>query len=164
MSIEWREAMNIGDPIIDADHRHLVKLLKELETAIVGPIDHKEAGHVLMRLAQYTADHFTREEELMAEIRYPYLESHRRNHREVLKKLTGQAQDYAGAEEARRIEMIRTTVRLLPEWLVGHILQSDLRMKPYVLQFRAQMDESEKRKRAAIAQSEARARAKAPVL
>lgn len=158
MSIEWRDAMNVGDPSIDADHRHLVELINDFEAAIAGRVDHRAVGHVLMGLVQYTADHFTREEEIMAEIRYPYLDSHRRSHRDVLKKLTELARDYVAAEKARRDEMIRSMAGFLREWLIDHIIHSDLRMKPYVAQFRAQIDESEKRKRSA----EIMSRTKAP--
>lgn len=160
MSIEWRDAMNIGDPSIDSDHRHLVELINDFEAAIAGRIDHRGIARVLMGLVQYTADHFTREEEIMAEIRYPYLDSHRRSHRDVLKKLTEHVHDYVAADKSRRDEMIRSMAGFLREWLVDHIIHSDLRMKPYVAQFRAQIDDSEKRRRAAIAQSEAMARAR----
>lgn len=161
MSIEWRDAMNVGDPSIDGDHQHLVELINDFETAIAGRIDHKGIARVLMGLVEYTADHFKREEEIMVEIRYPYLDSHRRSHRDVLKKLTEHVQDYVGADKSRRDDMIRSMAGFLREWLVDHIIHSDLRMKPYVLRFREEMSETEKRKRAAIAQSEAMAMAKA---
>ncbi|MEW5726924.1 MAG: hypothetical protein AB1918_03775, partial [Pseudomonadota bacterium] len=53
-----------------------------------------------------------------------------------------------------RDDMIRSMAGFLKEWLVDHIIQSDLRMKPYIAAFNRQKAESDSRRRAAIAQSE----------
>ncbi|HSV30025.1 MAG TPA: hemerythrin family protein [Candidatus Omnitrophota bacterium] len=154
MSIAWRDAMDVGEPSIDADHKHLVAMINEFEAAISGRIDHRGVAVILLKLFEYTAEHFTREEEIQLRVRYPYFESHRRSHRDVLKKLTDLVQTYTKAEGAVRDNMIRTMAGFLKEWLVDHIIQSDLRMKPYIARHHAEMVEAEKRKRAAIAQSE----------
>ncbi len=154
MSIAWRDAMEVGDESIDGDHKHLVQLINDFEVAISGRIDHKRIAAVLLSLFEYTAEHFQREEEIQLRVRYPYYESHRRAHRDVLKKLTALVQDYTQAGGVARDEMIRSMAGFLKEWLVDHIIQSDLRMKPYVAAWKRQMADTETRRRAAIAQSE----------
>jgi len=154
MTIAWREAMNVGDPTIDADHRHLVDMINVFEAAITGTIDHKKVARVLLGLVEYTGAHFKREEDIQLKIRYPYHDSHRHGHRDVLKQLTGIVQAYTMATGPRRDEMIRGLGKFLREWLVDHIIQSDLRMRPYVLKYQASLVDAEKRKRAAIAMSE----------
>ena len=65
MSVAWRDAMNTGDPTIDADHMHLVDLINHFETAMAGAkIDHKRIARVLLGLVEYTGEHFKREEEI----------------------------------------------------------------------------------------------------
>lgn len=154
MSIAWRDAMNIGEASIDDDHKHLVDMINAFEISISGKIEHRKVAAILLGLFEYTADHFKREEEIQQKVRYPYFESHRRSHRDVLKKLTELVQDYTQAGGVVRDTMIRSMAGFLKEWLVDHIIQSDLRMKPYVLKYQQEMAESDKRKRAAIAQSE----------
>ena len=89
MTIAWRDAMNTGDPTIDADHRHLVDLINAFEAAMSGShIDHKRIARVLLGLVEYTGEHFKREEDIQLAVRYPYHDSHRRSHRDVLKKLS----------------------------------------------------------------------------
>lgn len=155
MSIAWREAMCVGDQTVDDDHKHLVDLINAFEIAIAGKIDHKKVARVLLGLVEYTGEHFAREEELQLAIRYPYHESHRRSHRDVLKKLSEIVAEYIKAPEgAQRDRMVRDLANFLKEWLVDHIIQSDLRMKPYVLQMQAQKAESVRRKREAIANSQ----------
>lgn len=149
--------MAVGDPTVDDDHKHLVELINSFEIAIAGVIDHKQVAAVLLSLFEYTAGHFKREEELQLAVRYPYYESHRRSHRDVLKKLTELVQEYTRADGPVRDRMIRDMAGFLKEWLVDHIIQTDLRMKPYVARFRAEQEQNARRRAAAIAQSEAMA-------
>ena len=150
MSIAWRDAMCVGEPMVDDDHKHLVDLINAFELAIAGNIDHKKIARVLLGLVDYTGEHFAREEQLQLAIRYPYHESHRRSHRDVLKKLSDIVTEYSLAPPGpARDRMVRDLATFLKEWLVDHIIQSDLRMKPYVLQMQAQKAEAIKRKREA---------------
>lgn len=147
--------MCVGEPMIDDDHKHLVDLINAFEVAIGGKIDHKKVARVLLGLVEYTGEHFAREEELQLAIRYPYHESHRRSHRDVLRKLSEIVTVYTKAPEGpARDAMVRNLANFLKEWLVDHIIQSDLRMKPYVLQMQAQKAEATRRKREAIAASQ----------
>ncbi|MCR6629564.1 MAG: hemerythrin family protein [Magnetospirillum sp.] len=155
MSIAWRDAMCVGEQTIDDDHKHLIDLINAFEVAIAGKIDHKKVARVLLGLVEYTGEHFAREEELQLAIRYPYYESHRRSHRDVLKKLSEIVTEFTKAPEGpARDRMVRDLTQFLKEWLVDHIIQSDLRMKPYVLQMQAQKAEALRRKREAIAASQ----------
>jgi hemerythrin len=155
MTIAWREAMCVGDPTVDTDHKHLVDLINAFEIAIAGKIDHKKIARVLLGLVEYTGEHFAREEELQLAIRYPYYESHRRSHRDVLRKLSDLMGVYSTTPEGpARDGMVRDVATFLKEWLVDHIIQSDLRMKPYVLQMQALKAEAIRRKREALAASQ----------
>lgn len=151
MSIAWGSAMTVGDESIDADHRRLVALINDFEAAVAGPAEHRRVVTVLLALVEHTADHFRREEEIQYRVRYPYCESHRRTHREVLDRLTSLTQDYTRAGGRAHDEMIGAVAGFLNECLAGHILQSDLRMKPYVQAWKRQMTAVEARRRAGSA-------------
>lgn len=149
MSIEWRDALCVGDPSIDSDHKHLIDLINQFEQCITGPINHKSIAKVLIGLVQYTGEHFAREEEIQLKIRYPYVESHRRQHRDVLKKLGGLLQEYTESHGEIRDKMIRDMTDFLKEWLINHIIESDLRMRPFVLKMQAEQRDAAKRRRLA---------------
>ena len=151
MTISWRDGMDIGDPVIDADHHHLVEMINQFEAAIGGRIDHKAVARVLLGLVSYTGEHFQREEDLQLQVRYPYYDSHRRSHRDVLKHLNDLLARYVRLQGAERDAMIREMAGFLREWLVDHIISSDLRMKPYVQKFLADQAEAVRRQRAARA-------------
>ncbi|OIQ93849.1 bacteriohemerythrin [mine drainage metagenome] len=138
MSIEWRNVMSVGDPTVDGDHKHLIDLINAFETSISGEIDHRKIARVLLGLVQYTGEHFAREEELQLKVRYPYYESHRKQHRDVLRQLQHVLTEYTEAHGVVQDSMIREISRFLKDWLVGHIIESDLRMKPYIEKMRAE--------------------------
>jgi hemerythrin len=154
MALEWREAMSVGDENIDADHKHLIDLINEFGVAISGKIEHKQIAHVLLGLVEYTTDHFKREEELQLKVRYPYHDAHKKMHRDVLKQLSAIVTEYTQSPPDKRIAMIRDLAGFLKTWLVDHIIDSDLRMKPYVLKMQQDQAEAIRRRRAAIAQQE----------
>lgn len=156
MTIAWRDAMNTGDPTIDADHRHLVDLINEFEKAMAqAVIDHKRIARVLLGLVDYTGEHFKREEDIQLAVHYPYYDSHRHSHRDVLKKLSHIVGDYTKTPNGpQRDEKVRALAGFLKEWLVDHIIHSDLRMTPYIQKMQAQKALAEKRQREAIATSE----------
>lgn len=137
MSIEWREAMAVGVESIDDDHKHLVELINQFEVAIAeGETKNKSLSRVILGLVEYTSEHFAREEALQLEIRYPYYDSHKKAHRELLKKLAELVAQYVSCHDIpKREKLIRGLADFLKEWLVEHIIQSDLRMKPYFVQY-----------------------------
>ncbi|HVI50332.1 MAG TPA: bacteriohemerythrin [Candidatus Sulfotelmatobacter sp.] len=150
MSIEWRQTMCVGDPVIDGDHKHLVDLINEFEKSITGKVDHRKIAKVLLGLVQYTGEHFAREEEIQLKVRYPFHESHRKQHRDVLKQLQHVLMDYTEAHGDIQDTMIREIADFLKDWLVGHIIESDLRMKPYVLKMQAEKSAAKQRRRPSL--------------
>jgi hemerythrin len=147
MTIEWRQSMCVGDPVVDSDHKHLVDLINDFEKSITGKVDHRKIARVLLGLVQYTGEHFAREEELQLKIRYSYHESHRKQHRDVLKQLEHVLYDYTSAHGEQQDTMIRGIANFLKEWLVGHIIESDLRMKPYIQKMQQEKAASKRQRR-----------------
>jgi hemerythrin len=142
--------MCVGDPVIDGDHKHLVDLINEFEKSITGKVDHRKIAKVLLGLVQYTGEHFAREEEIQLKVRYPFHESHRKQHRDVLKQLQHVLMDYTEAHGDIQDTMIREIADFLKDWLVGHIIESDLRMKPYVLKMQAEKSAAKQRRRPSL--------------
>ncbi|WP_142850125.1 bacteriohemerythrin [Telmatospirillum sp. J64-1] len=137
MPITWRDALNVGEEDIDSDHRQLVEMINSFEKAISGPqIDHKAVARLILGLFQYTKDHFEREEALQRRIRYPYYESHCKAHRDVIRELHSIIEGYGKLkEEGRRDAIVRHLASFLRDWLIKHIIESDLRMAPYIKEY-----------------------------
>ncbi|MBY0431407.1 MAG: bacteriohemerythrin [Rhodospirillales bacterium] len=127
----WRPQMSIGVEVIDSDHRALIDVLNELDTALGGDVAAlgKEAGLILLRMMDYTKEHFRREEAIMALVKYPHLAEHKREH----DRLAAQVQAIAARFLANPSAAIgREIYDMLAKWLVEHIIHRDREIVPYI--------------------------------
>ena len=115
-TIEWTPALEVGVADIDDDHRVMVALLNR----VVKAVDRMQAVAVLEELGRCTAEHFAREEELMAACCYEFADRHRREHRELYREIRHQIDDLLAGE--RKLPEIG---RFMQQWLLRHIALED---------------------------------------
>lgn len=133
MSIQWRNEMSVDGSVIDEDHQHLIALVNAFEKVINKRMTQEILEQGLAYLKHYTLVHFAREEELQRAAQYPFYEAHHKEHKDLVRKLDAFALRFKERRTDQELGQItREMVSLLREWLVGHIIQSDLRMRPYV--------------------------------
>jgi hemerythrin len=117
----WSEAMSVGVPELDADHRKLIDLLSEVGRCV--ELNHADMTHeILLALFTYVKEHFAREERYMNDIGFPGLAAHQALHdlleQDIIEAL--EDQDVAGDPDlALRVHSF------LIHWLTRHILQED---------------------------------------
>lgn len=80
-------------------------------------------------LARYVKEHFVREEALMAEYGYPELVAHRASHHKLTAKIHAAQKVFATEPEQLDPQKLLLFLR---EWLVFHILRSDMKYVPYL--------------------------------
>lgn len=138
MTIEWRQEMSIDGGLIDHDHQVLIGVINEFCTPSPTGEEFTKMQTVLGELSEYTCTHFAREEKLQVQVRYPYESAHHREHQELIRKLDQirEMVDAAAISEdthdVSEVSVLRAKITgLLHDWLIDHILKSDLRMKPY---------------------------------
>lgn len=85
--IEWNDSMSVGIPEIDEDHKRFVFLIDELNRAIAGQMDLSEVKKRLQRLIDDAEQHFSHEEKLFKQWKYPDAKDHAKKHENVLKSL-----------------------------------------------------------------------------
>lgn len=117
--MEWSSDLDTGIAVIDTQHRRIVDLINELNTANESG-DPKITNHVLAELVDYTVSHFSFEEELQLKANYPFYKAHKRVH-EVFTKRVKEFQERAAAGENVTPELLS----MLKIWLVNHIKGDD---------------------------------------
>ncbi len=128
MGLVWDRALAIGDPEIDADHRHLFGLLAQLEHA-VGRADQRTIlSDILSALADYTSYHFSREERVMAQLRYPGADDHIREHADLITRLAQLIFDF----ERGDVEVTTDTLKFLRGWLTTHTSGTDMKLGAFL--------------------------------
>lgn len=126
--VSWQESYSVGVDSLDADHKKLLRLINNLQTAIHYQTGEEFIHEALDELVDYTRTHFSREEALMRDNGYPDFEAHQREHREMIAKVNGMIARY----EAEGEEALEPLARFLKEWLLNHINGTDQRYGPYL--------------------------------
>ena len=134
MGFKWERELEIGDSLIDSQHRELVSMYNKLLMICASKVGverkNKEISEAIDFLIIYTVTHFSDEEELQMRCGFPGYEEHRALHEEfkqraaklyeVFKKV-GFSEDF--------VTIIKSQVGL---WLVTHIQTEDSKIAPYI--------------------------------
>ena len=117
--MEWNERYNIGIDVIDNQHRQILDYINALEhIRISGQRD--KIKEVLDDLIDYTQSHFSFEENLLEQVSYQYLPSHRGIHELFVKRLNDYRHKFDQGESVEN-----ELYRLLSKWLINHIQHDD---------------------------------------
>jgi hemerythrin-like metal-binding protein len=126
-NIVWSETLLIGKLEIDAEHKQLIRIANSLLRAMQEGRNKNDFAKILHELREYTVFHFNNEEEYMRSIGYPDLNKHIEEHN-ILKKRVKDFQHSVFIGDKVEYDALR---EMLKDWLVGHILSCDLRIKEY---------------------------------
>ncbi len=121
----WTEAMSVGVPALDADHRCLVRIINLLHDA-EGNDTRRVIDMVMEALNRYARFHFAREEQVMVACGFPALGVHRAEHAGFSRMLAAIPQRHHGEKAAQELR------DYLKDWLLHHILIQDMAYKPYI--------------------------------
>lgn len=129
-AIVWRRQLSVGQPAIDEDHKHLIQYLNDLGSALDAPQYHPaRVAKILVKLLEYTKEHFAREEKLMRLANYPRIEDHIHQHRIGVFKISELSKEFATSPTR---ECGHHIYAFTADWLVHHIIMEDTQLTPYV--------------------------------
>ena len=125
--LEWKPEYSVGDETLDRQHQGLIRLINKLseETGTTSMV-----GWVFEELKAYTHEHFTAEEQRLKAAGYPDLAEHKKEHRAFEQWLSAVRQTYAMGASADL--MAGSINAFLRNWLINHILSSDMAYRPFV--------------------------------
>jgi hemerythrin len=131
--IEWRDEMSVGHPAIDDDHKRLIAIINDFERAARERASVETVHETLLRLQDYSNEHFSREEAIQRECAYPFYAEHKREHDRLLLKVTEFAQIYF-IKRTRPIgpDTLGDMARFLHDWFADHTIRADLKMRQYI--------------------------------
>lgn len=130
----WRDAMAIGQPDIDHARKHVIGRINDFERALGTSGPHIALGLFLTGLYEETSTAFGREEKVQRECSFPFTEPHHREHAAILEKVEVMKEQYDELDARGNCTLlVRELAMLAKEWITVHIVQSDLKLKPYWL-------------------------------
>lgn|SRR5512135_2112522 len=126
--LEWNDSYSVGNVLLDAHHRVFFEMLKEFQS-LKNKNDRDALQQRIEFLIEYAAMHFGAEERLMLKANFPDFKAHKAIHDEFakqalsIKKSFEQSPDSVSGDEV---------LKLMQNWLVSHIMDSDKQYLPYV--------------------------------
>jgi hemerythrin len=134
--VEWDDRYSIGIPLIDDQHKHLIELTNELYECCVGGGEDVQAcfRDAVRGTVDYVKYHFTAEERMLANIKYPGFISHKKEHESFILKILRDAKEF---EEGKKF-VPNNFVRYLKDWILAHIAVEDRKYADYILGLKKQ--------------------------
>lgn len=129
----WRDEYCTGNPMVDAQHRHLFVIVNKLHDAMLEGHGADVLTQTLDELVHYTVEHFRDEEKLMRDNNYPEYAKHKEMHESITKDVLALLEKQKQHKQFLSIEVSK----FLTSWLIHHIKGEDKRMIAF---FRAQSE------------------------
>lgn len=126
--MRWKKSLATGITEIDNDHKRLIELINKFQEATEFNVEHAEVEQALDEVVLYTIHHFAREEQLLEVNNYPDIEAHKKEHQEMITKISECIEEYR-INEAMGIDHI---LDFLKRWLLKHIKHTDKAYIPYM--------------------------------
>jgi hemerythrin len=129
--IEWDDRYLIGIPLVDEQHKELIRLTNDLYE---GCLQGGEAARANFKIAiqgtvDYVKFHFSAEEQILRNINYPEYAAHKKQHEEFVKQVLEEVKNF---EEGKKF-VPNVFVRFLRDWILTHIAMADKKYAQYIM-------------------------------
>lgn len=127
ITLVWDSKFEVGHERIDAEHRIFLSLIRDLSRDDEARASKARIERTLIEIHKYADFHFTSEENIMADVGYTNIDSHRQIHGMLLAQLENRIDEFRN--DAVRPSAI---VSFAFEWFALHTTQEDKRLAEFV--------------------------------
>ncbi|RQD68872.1 MAG: hemerythrin [Tindallia sp. MSAO_Bac2] len=129
----WKERYRIGVEIIDEQHKELFQRVQEFLAVINGTEAwegrKRKVEETMGFMEEYAVKHFTDEENLFQEIKYPDAEAHKKAHEEFAKMVKEYKVRF---EDGMKEEDVQEFGGRLMSWLIMHVGKEDQKLGEFI--------------------------------
>jgi hemerythrin len=127
--MDWSEALDVGVPSIDAQHKQLVERLTRIEEGRKQAVPFEVMLPMLNDFYQHALEHFRYEEKLFVQYGFQEAERHKTVHNDLERLFLAFMEEYKADPEGIMSPAFINTVR---RWLMNHITGEDKRMGAFL--------------------------------
>lgn len=127
MESAWTNLMSVGNKFIDAEHKLLLKMVNDIEGAIIK----RDSARLLKAFELFEAavdSHFRNEASIARAISFPF-EEHILEHQYVLNELKSMRDELVSNKDRWSESAVEHYYGFLSKWATLHIDEDDMRMK-----------------------------------
>ena len=125
----WKDEYSVGINSIDQQHKKLIHMINQLQTAVKYSTGEEFEREALNELVDYTKTHFTYEEGMMEQNGYPDFEAHKAQHVKMIKKVEEVLAEYEKDSDTA----MENALGYLSEWLINHINGTDKEYSSFMI-------------------------------
>lgn len=123
MTIEWKDSYEIGDAVIDAEHKQLFRLANQFLAAGGQAVQQAAA----MQLYKHAREHFEHEENLMRVVKFPDVKAHTERHNQMIAQLNDVSRGIGqGVLDGQALHA------LMRDWAMNHVAHDDVKLITYL--------------------------------
>ncbi|WP_300707661.1 bacteriohemerythrin [uncultured Desulfovibrio sp.] len=119
--VQWTDKLNLGVQLVDEQHRMLCSYINDLYHAMKNNSAKDELSSIMQHLREYTASHFSTEEQLFEHSAYP----HTREHKEVHRRFVAKLEEFESQIKNGTTTVSMDLLAFLKDWLINHIQGTD---------------------------------------
>ncbi|MFP3089423.1 bacteriohemerythrin [Treponema sp. TIM-1] len=129
--VEWDDRYLIGIPLIDEQHKELIRLTNNLyESCLQGDEAARENFRIAIQgTVDYVKFHFGAEEQILKNVNYPEFTAHKKQHEEFVRQVLEEVKNF---EEGKKF-VPNIFVRFLRDWILTHIAMVDKKYAEYII-------------------------------
>jgi len=128
--VQWKNEYSVGIESIDHQHKKLLNLINQLQTAVDYSTGEEFERDALDELVNYTKTHFTYEEGLLEQNNYPDFEPHKEQHKKMIEHVVEVLSEYEKDHETA----MSNAVEYLKDWLINHINGTDKKYSSFLIE------------------------------
>ncbi|MDR0877519.1 MAG: bacteriohemerythrin [Treponema sp.] len=134
--VHWDSRYSVGIPLIDDQHKELIRLTNELyECCLLNDTAAKAAFMLTIKhTVTYVKYHFSAEEKLMQNIQFPGLAEHKKEHDAFVVQVLKEAKSFESGKQF----VPNQFVHFLKDWTLSHIGVMDKKYAEYIRSLKKQ--------------------------
>jgi hemerythrin len=134
--VEWDDKYSVGIPLIDDQHKELIRLTNELYQGCLGGDEAAQDlfFNAILGAMDYVKYHFSAEEKILENVRYPKLAEHKKQHEDFVRQMVDDVKSFQGGKKF----VPNNFVRFLKDWTLSHIAIADAQYATYIMNLKKQ--------------------------
>jgi hemerythrin len=125
----WTDELSVGIPEVDAEHKHFIMLINELNAAIISRMGIEEIKRCMRAILDDAVAHFAHEERLFKEWDYPDAVQHAQKHAEAIEYFQSITDGFK--HDGTDYEWIDAGLKV-KQALISHVLAEDMKYRDYL--------------------------------